>query len=182
MDSKKTMKIGKILLIILLAWLLLTFIRWITSHDIHDATINLQSGNISILNNDYELKTYDVSGQLLSTTNIDLYDNSGGYAALACVDGKLYVAMHRTDVIYMTEASGEMVVVDEIPFDANNPSPWDEGWEKDGKGWTYATEKTVYKYNYPSFWRYLFGDREISFAITDIQTQETVVIWSFDEK
>ena len=181
MSSVQKRRLVKILLFVALAWFLLIFIRWITSNDIHDSAVDAQDGNVAILNNDYELKTYDVSGQLLSTIDIDLYDNSGGYAFLEYVDGKLYVTMLRTDVAYVVEADNKMVLTEDVPFDAAGLYAWDNGWDSNGQGKTYTTAKTVYKYNYPSFWRYLFGDWEISFEVTDAQTQKTVVIWSFDE-
>lgn len=179
MDSRKVIR--RVLLILGIAWGLFSLIGWISSNYIHDATVDQESGNIAILYRDHELKVYDPEGGLITTVNIDLYnDGYGGYASLEYINGILYVTMLRTDKCYKVDSTGELTLVDES-LGENDLHAWNGDWKRDSTGMCCTLSMVRYKYNYPSYWKYLFGDREISFEITNLESQDTVVIWSVNK-
>lgn len=171
------MKIGKlhlkkIIVIAIVAFILFSIFRYCVKNSIIDAAVNEQTGAITILNRDYELKTYDRYGNMIY--DIKLLNTGGGYAHLDYEESLLIVHVLRTDEIRKYDEGGKLIeqqVVDELITYA-----WDN-WQRDSKSFSYETNTHVYRYTYPMFWRYLFIKDEVIVKMTDKETQKEIILW-----
>ena len=106
------MKIGKlhlkkIIVIAIVAFILFSIFRYCVKNSIIDAAVNEQTGAITILNRDYELKTYDRFGNLIY--DIELLNTSGGYAHLDYEEGLLIVHVLRTEEVRNYDENGNLI-------------------------------------------------------------------------
>ena len=121
------MKIGKLhlkkfIVIAIVAFILFSIFRYCVKNSIIDAAVNEQTGAITILNRDYELKTYDRYGNMIY--GIKLLNTGGGYAHLDYEDGLLIVHVLRTDEVRKYDEEGNLTfcskegnfVAERIPF------------------------------------------------------------------
>ena len=160
--------------IVILLYLLLSFVRHITKNFICDAAVNPENGTVTFLTLDYELKTYDQSGNLIYETK--LMKTQGGYAYLDYQENKLLVQVLRTDELRYYDESGNLI---SQQTDTNSIEwEWDD-WERDSKSYYYETDTHIYRYTYPRYWTYLFsgGKGEVTFLITEKDTNNDIVVW-----
>ena len=171
--KKKTI-IRDIFFVVIFLHIAISFVHHITKNFIFDAAVNNESGMITFLTLDYELKTYDQSGNLLYETK--LTETDGGYAFLDYQGGKLFVQILRTDELWIYDESGELISKQENTKSIERA--W-EDWNRDSGSYCYETDTHIYCYTYPKYWRYLFsgGRDEIMIRITEKKTQKDIVLW-----
>ena len=170
------MKIGKLhlkkfIVIAIVAFILFSIFRYCVKNSIIDAAVNEQTGAITILNRDYELKTYDRYGNMIY--GIKLLNTGGGYAHLDYEDGLLIVHVLRTDGVRKYDEEGNLV--EQQTLDEPITYAWDV-WQRDSKSFFYETDTHIYRYTYPSFWRHLFIKNEVVVKIIDKETQKEIIL------
>lgn len=171
--EKKTIR--KIIFIVILLYLLLSFVRHITRDSLFSAAVNPENGTVTFLTTfDYELKTYDQSGNLIYETT--LTENAGGYAYLDYQENKLLVYVLRTDELHCYDESGNMI---SRQTDIKSIGRAWNHWERDSKSYYYETDTHIYRYTYPRYWTFLFsgGKGEVTFLITEKDTNNDIVVW-----
>jgi hypothetical protein len=131
-----------------------------------------QTGAITFLNRDYELKTYDRFGNLIYDT--ELFNTRGGYAHLDYEDGLLTVYVLRTEEVRKYDENGNLI--DQQNDSEDPPYAWDT-WERDSRSFFFETDTHIYRYTYPSLWRGLFFNDEVVVKIIDKETKEEIVLW-----
>ena len=172
MNMKVSFK--KIAMILIVVYLLLNAIRCITSNSIADAAVNEECGTVSFfITPDNELKSYDVHGTLLYSKKFDFF----GSADLEYHNGQLHVYELRTDTVYVLNERGE--IVDQSTYDGQM-NTW-MNWESDSWGYSFTTDTHVYRYRHPNFGRWLIFQRTVDFEITDVESEETILIWELYE-
>lgn len=181
MITKKNIKkiIFLTMLVILLVCFLKSCIPWIVSDQIHCAAVDETTGNVSLLNLDYEILTFDKNGTLLYSRR--LQNTTGGYGSLYYSNGELHVQAYRTNLEYVLNERGE--TINDMTYDVDDRHLLWVDWTETKEGYEYVLGTTIYRYNYPSFVTYLFhkDETEISFVIVDTKTQSIVNLWNFYE-
>ena len=157
--------------IILAVFFLGNFRGWVTSDHIIDADVNLCNGNLSFLTREYEIHTYDRFGNFLYKT--ELINSGGGYASLEYIEGKLHVKNYRTPDLYVLDEKGEVVLHSTY---TEYKKEW-QGWTRTPLAYVFTTDTTIYQYHIPNYWKYIYGERNFSIEITDVETQTSVTIW-----
>ena len=163
------------ILLIFVAFLIFKFMGWITSNDVIDAAVDTDSGNISILYINYEIKTYSPNGELLYS--VKLSDNDGGYATLEYVEGMLNIQMIRTNSLHILDNNGK-IINRSVYDDKDENYSWDNGWQREKDAHRFYTETAVYQYNYPSYWFSVFSNSKEfgSFEIINNNSNNSVIL------
>lgn len=169
-DWKITAK--KIVIIALVVLICLSIARYCVKNTVIDAAVNEQTGAITFLNRDYELKTYDRFGNLIYDT--ELFNTRGGYAHLDYEDGLLTVYVLRTEEVRKYDENGNLI--DQQNESEDSPYAWDT-WERDNRSFFFETDTHIYRYTYPSLWRGLLFNDEVVVKIIDKETEEEIVLW-----
>ncbi|MBQ8441544.1 MAG: hypothetical protein IJX19_12850, partial [Clostridia bacterium] len=78
---------------------------------------------------------------------------------------------------YVLNDRGE--IVDQSTYDGQM-NTW-MNWESDSWGYSFTTDTHVYRYRHPSFCRWLIFQRTVDFEITDVESEETILIWELYE-
>ena len=169
-DWKITAK--KIVIIALVVLICISIARYCVKNTVIDAAVNEQTGAITFLNRDYELKTYDRFGNLIYDT--ELFNTRGGYAHLDYEDGLLTVYVLRTEEVRKYDENGNLI--DQQNDSEDPPYAWDT-WERDSRSFFFETDTHIYRYTYPSLWRGLLFNDEVVVKIIDKKTEEEIVLW-----
>ena len=169
-DWKITAK--KIVIIALVVLICISIARYCVKNTVIDAAVNEQTGAITFLNRDYELKTYDRFGNLIYDT--ELFNTRGGYAHLDYEDGLLTVYVLRTEEVRKYDENGNLI--DQQNASEDSPYAWDT-WERDSRSFFFETDTHIYRYTYPSLWRGLLFNDEVVVKIIDKKTEEEIVLW-----
>ena len=169
-DWKITAK--KIVIIALVVLICISIARYCVKNTVIDAAVNEQTGAITFLNRDYELKTYDRFGNLIYDT--ELFNTRGGYAHLDYEDGLLTVYVLRTEEVRKYDENGNLI--DQQNESEDSPYAWDT-WERDSRSFFFETDTHIYRYTYPSLWRGLLFNDEVVVKIIDKETEEEIVLW-----
>lgn len=169
-DWKITAK--KIVIIALVVLICISIARYCVKNTVIDAAVNEQTGAITFLNRDYELKTYDRFGNLIYDT--ELFNTRGGYAHLDYEDGLLTVYVLRTEEVRKYDENGNLI--DQQNASEDSPYAWDT-WERDSRSFFFETDTHIYRYTYPSLWRGLLFNDEVVIKIIDKETEEEIVLW-----
>ena len=169
-DWKITAK--KTVIIALVVLICISIARYCVKNTVIDAAVNEQTGAITFLNRDYELKTYDRFGNLIYDT--ELFNTRGGYAHLDYEDGLLTVYVLRTEEVRKYDENGNLI--DQQNGSEDSPYAWDT-WERDSRSFFFETDTHIYRYTYPSLWRGLLFNDEVVVKIIDKETEEEIVLW-----
>ena len=169
-DWKITAKKAVIIAIVVL--ICISIARYCVKNTVIDAAVNEQTGAITFLNRDYELKTYDRFGNLIYDT--ELFNTRGGYAHLDYEDGLLTVYVLRTEEVRKYDENGNLI--DQQNESEDSPYAWDT-WERDSRSFFFETDTHIYRYTYPSLWRGLLFNDEVVVKIIDKETEEEIVLW-----
>ena len=162
----------KTVIIVLVVLICISIARYCVKNTVIDAAVNEQTGAITFLNRDYELKTYDRFGNLIY--DIELLNTSEGYAHLDYEEGLLIVHVLRTEEVRNYDENGNLI--DQQNDSEDPPYAWDT-WERDSKSFFFETDTHIYRYTYPSLWRGLLFNDEVVVKIIDNETEEEIVLW-----
>ena len=174
LKNKKIIRNAVVLMLIICAVLLaISFIRWITSRYILDATIDETNGNIAVLNRDYKIKVYNIDGEIVF--EMELADNDGGYATLEYVNGLLNIQMVRTNVLYVVDTEGQLIKKGTYAQENENYE-WDDGWKRENDAYRYQMGAVIYQYSYPTYFSSLFSPKEVTLEIINQDTGNLVLL------
>ena len=157
--------------VVIVVFIFVSFFQYCARDFIVDAAVNPETGDITILNLDYELKTYDQYGNLMYEFKI--LDTNGGYAHLRYENQVLLVYVLRTYEVRKYDQTGNLI--EELPGGKPIPYAWDT-WQRDSKSYFYETDTYCYSYTKPSFWRYLFVKDDVVVKITDKETNIKTIL------
>ena len=172
---RKKKKIGILAIGLIAMFFIARLFMFCASGHVLDATVNEANGNVSILTEAWYIKTYSPDGKLLYAKELE--QNAGGYAHLDYADGVLCVKMLRTDIMVMINDDGEIIQT-KTYFLNEEDQYWNEGWEEEGTEYVYQTSTHRYTYHAQNFWRVAFGKQLRTFEIVNLDSQESITIWT----